>query len=167
MPPGSAPSWRGRGTSLVGRDAEGGELDSLLEGLRRGESRAVVIRGEAGGGKTALLEYLTERAADCRVMTVTAVQSEMELAFAALHQLCAPIFAELELLPGPQREALGITFGLREGPVPDRVLGFVARRLGMESVGLVFAARVPTEELTGLPQLVVEGLPDQDSQALL
>jgi hypothetical protein len=144
-----------------------------------------VIRGEAGVGKTALLGHLTERAADCRVISVTAVQGEMELAFAALHQLCAPMLDELEVLPAPQREALGITFGLREGPVPDRflvglvvltmlaeaaeqrplvclvddgqwldlasaqVLAFVARRLGMESVGLVFSARVPAGELTG------------------
>jgi hypothetical protein len=162
-----------------------------------------VIRGEAGVGKTALLGYLTQRAADCRVISVTAVQSEMELAFAALHQLCAPMLDELELLPAPQRNALRITFGLHDGPVPDRflvglavlsvlaeaaedrplvcvvddtqwldrasaqVLTFVARRLGMESVGLVFSARVPAGELTGLPQLVIEGLTGQDARALL
>ena len=66
-----------RATRLIGRDAERRELDSLLEALRRGESRCLVIRGEAGVGKTALLEYLTQRAADYRVMSVTAVQSEM------------------------------------------------------------------------------------------
>src|SRR5690349_19321977 len=111
-----------RATRLIGRDAERRELDSLLEALRRGESRCLVIRGEAGVGKTALLEYLTQRAADCRVISVTAVQSEMELAFAALHQLCAPMLDELELLPAPQRNALRITFGLHDGPVPDRFL---------------------------------------------
>jgi DNA-binding CsgD family transcriptional regulator len=178
-------------------------LDSFLEALRRGESRSLVIRGEAGVGKTALLEYLAGRAADGRVIGVTAVQSEMELAFAALHQLCAPILDELEGLPAPQREALRITFGLHDGPVPDRflvglavlsvlaeaaadrplvcvvddaqwldrasaqVLAFVARRLGMESVGLVFAARVSAEELAGLPQLVIEGLKGPDARALL
>jgi DNA-binding CsgD family transcriptional regulator len=162
-----------------------------------------VIRGEAGVGKTALLEYLAGQAADGRVIGVTAVQSEVELAFAALHQLCAPILDELEGLPAPQREALRITFGLHDGPVPDRflvglavlsvlaeaaadrplvcvvddaqwldrasaqVLAFVARRLGMESVGLVFAARVPAEELAGLPQLVIEGLKGPDARALL
>jgi DNA-binding CsgD family transcriptional regulator len=204
MPPKSAvSSSRGRAPRLIGRDAECSELDSLLKALRRGESRSLVIRGEAGVGKTALLEHLTERAADCRVISVTAVQWEMELAFAALHQMCAPLLDELEVLPAPQRDALGITFGLHEGPVPDRflvglavlsllaevaqerplvcvvddeqwldrasaqVLAFVARRLGMESVGLVFSARVPTDELTGLPQLVIEGLKGQDARALL
>jgi DNA-binding CsgD family transcriptional regulator len=204
MPPKPArSSSQGRVTRLIGRDAERSELDSLLEALRRGESRCLVIRGEAGVGKTALLGYLTEQAADCRVIGVTAVQWEMELAFAALHQLCAPILDELDVLPGPQREALGISFGLYEGPVPDRflvglavlsvlaeaaeerplvcvvddeqwldrasaqVLAFVARRLGMESVGLVFSTRVPTEELTGLPQLVIGGLRGQDARALL
>jgi DNA-binding CsgD family transcriptional regulator len=199
MPPRS----RGRAARLIGRAAECRELDSLLEALRRGESRCLVIRGEAGVGKTALLEYLAGQAADGRVIGVTAVQSEVELAFAALHQLCAPILDELEGLPAPQREALRITFGLHDGPVPDRflvglavlsvlaeaaadrplvcvvddaqwldrasaqVLAFVARRLGMESVGLVFAARVPAEELAGLPQLVIEGLKGPDARALL
>jgi len=162
-----------------------------------------VIRGEAGVGKTALLEYLAGQAADGRVIGVTAVQSEVELAFAALHQLCAPILDELEGLPAPQRNALRITFGLLDGPVPDRflvglavlsllaeaaedrplvcvvddaqwldrasaqVFAFVARRLGMESVGLVFSARVPADELAGLPQLVIEGLTGPDARALL
>jgi Cdc6-like AAA superfamily ATPase len=74
MPRKAASSLR-RGRSLVGRDGECSELDSLREALHRGQSRSVVIRGEAGVGKTALLGYLTERATDCRVMTVTAVQS--------------------------------------------------------------------------------------------
>lgn len=107
---------------MIGRAAECGELDFLLEALGRGESRSLVICGDAGVGKTALLRYLTERAADCRVIGVTAVQWEMELAFAALHQLCAPILDEFEVLPAPQREALGITFGVARrsgtGPVP-------------------------------------------------
>src|SRR6201987_5862670 len=118
MPPRS----RGRAARLIGRAAERRELDSLLEALRRGESRCLVIRGEAGGGKTALLGYLAGEAADGRVIGVTAVQSEVELAFAALHQLCAPILDELEGLPAPQREALRITFGLHDGLVPDRFL---------------------------------------------
>jgi DNA-binding CsgD family transcriptional regulator len=162
-----------------------------------------VIRGEPGVGKTALLEYLAGQTADAQVIGVTAVQSEVELAFAALHQLCAPILDELEGLPAPQRNALRITFGLHDGPVPDRflvglavlsllaeaaedrplvcvvddaqwldrasaqVLAFVARRLGMESVGLVFSARVPADELTGLPQLVIQGLTGPDARALL
>src|SRR2546423_1500179 len=122
MPSQSAFSSRGKAAQLIGREAERGELDSLLQALRRGESRSLVIRGEAGGGKTALLEYVAERASDCRVRSVTAVQPEVELAFAALHQICAPLLDELELLPAPQRDALRVTFGLHEGPVPDPFL---------------------------------------------
>lgn len=202
MPPKRASS-RGRSKPLIGRVAECGELDSLLEDLRRGESRSLVIRGEAGVGKTALLSYLKERAADCRVIGVTAVQSEMELAFATLHQLCASILDGLRVLPAPQREALGVIFGLTEGPVPDRflvglavlslpaeaaerrpllclvddeqwldhasaqVLAFVARRLGMEFVGLIFSTRSPGDELTGLPELVLGVLDTHDARTLL
>ncbi len=200
------PKWalsRGRSTPLIGPAVECAELDSILEALRHGESRSLVIRGEAGVGKTALLGYLTDRAADCRVISVTAVQSEMELAFAALHQLCAPVFSELELLPGPQREALTIIFGLHEGPIPDRfmvglavlsllaeateqrplvclvddeqwldrasaqVLAFVARRLGIESMALIFSARIPSDELSGLPRLDLEVLKTHEARALL
>jgi predicted ATPase len=107
---------------LVDRDAERIELDSVLQVLRGGESGCLVIRGEAGVGKTALLEYLARRAADCRVISVTAVQWEAELAFAALQQLCAPVLDGLEGLPAPQRNALRITLGLDDGPVPDRFL---------------------------------------------
>ncbi|HJY67172.1 MAG TPA: ATP-binding protein, partial [Streptosporangiaceae bacterium] len=107
---------------LVDRDAERSELDSLLQVLRGGESGCLVIRGEAGVGKTALLEYLAGRAADGPVIGVTAVQSEVELAFAALQQLCAPVLDGLERLPAPQRNALRITLGLDDGAVPDRFL---------------------------------------------
>jgi predicted ATPase len=75
---------------LTGRSAERGMLDQFVEAIRAGESRALVLSGEAGVGKTALLEYLVERAANCRVLRATGVQSEMELAFSALHQLCSP-----------------------------------------------------------------------------
>jgi hypothetical protein len=75
---------------LTGRGDERGMLDQFVEAIRAGESRALVLSGEAGVGKTALLEYLVERAADCRVLRPTGVQSEMELAFSALHQLCSP-----------------------------------------------------------------------------
>src|SRR6201997_2896030 len=127
-------SSRGRARRLIGRAGECRELDALLEAVRRGESRSLVIRGGAGVGKTALLEYLTGRAADCRVIGVTGVQSEMELAFAALHQLCAPLLDRLEALPAPQREALQITFGLIPGPVPDRLL------VGLAMLGLLSEA---------------------------
>ena len=150
MPPESA-SPRGRARRLFGRDAECGELDSFLEALRRGESRSLVIRGEAGVGKTALLEYLAGRAADCRVISVTSVQSEMELAFAALHQLCRPILDELEGLPAPQRNALRITFGLHEGPVPDRFL------VGLAVLSLL--AEGPRHGSTGCTPVMAGALP--------
>jgi DNA-binding CsgD family transcriptional regulator len=92
----------------------------LLEGLRVGRSGALVVRGEPGVGKSALLEYLTERASGCRVARAAGVESEMELAFAGLHQLCAPMLERRERLPGPQRDALGVVFGLGGGEAPDR-----------------------------------------------
>ena len=81
-----------------------------------------MVEGEAGVGKTALLDYAIGSASDLRVLRAVGVESEMELAFAALHQLCAPVLDRLERLPLPQRDALLTTFGLRGGPVPDRFL---------------------------------------------
>ncbi len=89
---------------------------------RRGESRTVVLRGEAGVGKSALLDYAIGSAQDFRVLRSVGVESEMELAFASLHQLCAPILDRRDSLPGPQREALEVAFGLDGGPAPDRFL---------------------------------------------
>jgi hypothetical protein len=88
---------------LVDRHAECGVLDQLIEAVRAGESRALVVSGEAGVGKTALLEYLAEQASGCRLARIAGVQSEMELPFAALHQLCAPVLGDLQRLPEPQR----------------------------------------------------------------
>ena len=88
----------------------------------RGAGGALVVRGEAGVGKSALLEYVAGAAADMRVARAVGVESEMELAFAGLHQLCAPLLDRLEDLPGPQRDALGVAFGLRAGAAPDRFL---------------------------------------------
>jgi DNA-binding CsgD family transcriptional regulator len=194
---------RGGAMKLVGRHAEREVLDRLIEAVRAGESRALVLSGEAGVGKTALLDYLAGRASEYRVERAVGVQSEMELPFAALHQLCAPMLEKLQALPAPQRDALQIAFGMSSGSAPDRflvglavlsllsevaeeqplvclvddeqwvdrasaqVLGFVARRLGAESVGLVFAARVPSCDIAGLPDLVVERLGDSDARALL
>jgi predicted ATPase len=107
---------------LTDRSAERDVLDRLLDTVRGGESRALVVHGEPGAGKTALLEYLAGRASDCRVARTAGVQSEMELAFAGLHQLCAPLLDCLDRLPAPQRDALRITFGLRLGSAPDRLL---------------------------------------------
>jgi DNA-binding CsgD family transcriptional regulator len=107
---------------LRGRAAECERLDRLLEAVRRGESGSLVLRGEAGIGKTALLEYLVESASELTVARAVGVESEMELAFASLHQLCAPMISRLGRLPGPQRQALEIVFGLSAGPAPDRFL---------------------------------------------
>jgi DNA-binding CsgD family transcriptional regulator/tetratricopeptide (TPR) repeat protein len=178
-------------------------LDRFVAGVRAGEGRALVVRGEPGVGKTVLLDYLAGRASGCRVERAAGVQSEMELAFAALHQLCTPMLDHAESLPVPQREALRTAFGLSAGPVPDRflvglavlgllsetagerplvcivddqqwldrasaqALGFAARRLAADPVGLVFAARVPGEDVVGLPELLVEGLAEDDAAALL
>ena len=107
---------------LLGRRAECELLDQLIRAVREGESQALVIRGEAGVGKTALLAYVAERAAGCRLVRVAGVQSEMELAFAALHQLCTPMLDRLDRLPGSQRDAIGTAFGLQAGHAPDRFL---------------------------------------------
>ena len=189
--------------NLLGRADECAVLGRLIDDVRRGESRSLVLRGEAGIGKTALLEYLVESASDLTVARAVGVESEMELAFASLHQLCAPLIEGLERLPGPQRDALRIVFGLTAGPTPDRflvglavlslvceaaerrpllcvvddaqwldrssalTLAFVARRLLAEPVGLVFAARVPGDELAHVPDLEVRGLVNGDARALL
>jgi len=178
-------------------------LTGLVAAVRAGESRVLVVRGEPGVGKTALLDYLAGQTAGCRVVRAAGVQSEMELAFAGLHQLLAPMLDRLEQLPVPQRDALRTAFGLSAGPAPDRflvalavlsllsevagerplvcviddqqwldrasaqALGFAARRLAADPVGLVFAARIPGEELAGLPELAVEGLAEGDARVLL
>ena len=111
----------GRHQALLGRTDECALLDGLLDAVRRGESRSLVLRG-AGIGKTALLEYLIESGSDLTVMRAAGVESEMELAYAGVHQLCAPVLDRLERLPPPQRQALEIVFGLRTGPSPDRFL---------------------------------------------
>jgi DNA-binding CsgD family transcriptional regulator len=107
---------------LRGRDDARAVLDRLLEEARAGQSGVLVLRGEAGVGKTALLEYATASASDLMVVRAVGVESEMELAYAALHQLCAPLLDCLDRIPAPQRDALETTFGLREGPVPDQFL---------------------------------------------
>lgn len=192
-----------RASGLTGRRAECDVLDRLISAARTGESRALVISGEPGVGKTALLGYLIEQASGCSVAQASGVQSEMELAFSGLHQLLSPMLPRLAGLPAPQRLALGTAFGLSSGPAPDpfliglavltllseeaaerpllcviddeqwldrasaQVLGFVARRLQAESVGMVFAARTIEHQLAGLPALLVEGLRDAEARALL
>src|SRR6201995_5282720 len=107
---------------LRGRRDECVVLDRLLDGARAGRSGALVLEGESGVRKTALLDYAIASASDLRVLRAVGVESEMELAFAALHQLCAPVLDRLDRLPVPQRDALLTTFGLRAGAVPDRFL---------------------------------------------
>jgi DNA-binding CsgD family transcriptional regulator len=204
----SVHAWPGSGiggpaAGLTDRFVERGVLDRFVAGVQAGEGRALVVRGEPGVGKTVLLDYLAGRASGCRVARAAGVQSEMELAFAALHQLCAPMLDHAESLPVPQREALRTAFGLSAGPAPDRflvglavlgllsetagerplvcvvddqqwldrasaqALGFAARRLAADPVGLVFAARVPGQDVAGLPELVVNGLAEGDARELL
>jgi DNA-binding CsgD family transcriptional regulator len=194
---------RARGARLRGRSSELSQLTDLIAAVQAGESRVLVLRGEPGVGKTALLDELAGLAQDCRVVRVAGVQSEIELAFAGLHQLLAPMLDQLEQLPVPQREALQTAFGMTVGPAPDRflvglavlsllaevarerplvcvvddeqwldrasaqALGFAARRLAADPVGLVLAARVPGDELAGLPDLTIEGLAEGDARALL
>jgi DNA-binding CsgD family transcriptional regulator len=108
--------------ALRGRSRECRTLDRVLQDARAGQSRVLVLRGEAGIGKTALLEHLRERASDCRVASVSGVESEMELPFAGLHQLCTSMVDNFSHLPGPQRGALATIFGVEAGPPPDQFL---------------------------------------------
>jgi DNA-binding CsgD family transcriptional regulator len=194
------PSW-----GLHDRVNECDALARLVAEVRAGDSRALVLRGEAGIGKTALLEHLARAAEGCQIARAAGVESEMELAFAGLHQLCAPLLDRLDHLPNPQRDALTTAFGLSAGIPPDRflvglavlslladaaeeqplvcivddaqwldrvsaqTLAFVARRLLADRVGMVFALREPgqDQEMKGLPDLVIEGLPADDAGRLL
>jgi DNA-binding CsgD family transcriptional regulator/tetratricopeptide (TPR) repeat protein len=190
---------------LLDRVPERGELDRLVADVRAGQSRVLVLRGEAGVGKSVLLEHLSAAAEGCRIARTGGVESEMELAFAGLHALCVPMLHSLGNLPNPQRNALNTAFGLSAGAPPDRflvglailtlladaaeerplvcvvddaqwldrvsaqTLAFVARRLLAERVGLVFALRGSDDQhaLEGLPELVIDGLPDDDARRLL
>ena len=107
---------------LLGRAEERELLDRLLENVRAGQSAVLVVRGEAGVGKTALLHYCARQASGFRVARIAGVESEMELPFAGLHQLCAPMLGRLGALPQPQQVALGVALGLSSGPAPDRFL---------------------------------------------
>jgi DNA-binding CsgD family transcriptional regulator len=194
-----------RPPAFRGRTSERQILDRLMEHVRRGASAVLVVRGDAGIGKSALLRYGVRQAAGFQVAQVAGVESEMELPFAGLHQLCAPMLERLGALPEPQRHAIGVALGLSSGDPPDRflvalaalgllaeaaaerpllclvddaqwldgasgqVLGFIARRLLAESVLMLFAVRQPTDDqqFVGLPELQLQGLADQDAQALL
>src|SRR3989441_2305137 len=190
-------------TALTGRRSECDVLDRLIEAVGAGESSALVVRGEPGVGKTALLEYLVEQTPGFRVVRAAGVQSEMELAYAGLHQLRGWMLDRPAGRPAPEGRGLRPAFGLASGRPPDRffvglavlsllsdvaeeepllcvvddeqwldrasadVLAFVARRQDRESVGLIFAARAASDQLAGLPELVVGGLSEADAHALL
>ena len=194
-----------RTPAFRGRARERKALDDLLGRVRAGQSAVLAIRGEAGIGKTALMHYCARQASGCRLVQIGGVEFEMELPFAALHQLCGPMLSGLGALPEPQQSALRVAFGLAAEPAPDRfvlglavlsllaenaaarpllclvddaqwlddassqVLGFVARRLLAEPIGLLFAVREAAGErlFPGLPALTVEGLTDEDARALL
>ena len=100
-------------------------LDELLTDVMAGTSRVTVLRGDAGVGKSALLGYLSHRVRSCQVATAVGMESEMELAYSSLHQLCAPMLDHLDLLPMRQRDALSTVFGLGVGAVPDRFLAVI------------------------------------------
>src|ERR1700750_3384317 len=190
---------------LQGRSGEHALLDRLVRNVRGGPSAGLVIRGGAGAGKTALLRHTVEQASGFRVAEMVGVESEMELPYAGLHQLCRPVLERMDALPEPQRIALRVALGLAPGDPPDRFLvalatlglmsataeaqplfcvvddfqwlddgsaqaiGFVARRLLAEAVGLVLAVREPSGErrLSGLPELELRGLGEADARALL
>src|SRR5580704_2314592 len=193
---------RGPEPGVMNRDAERAVLDRFVAGVRAGEGQSLVVLGEPGIGKTVLLDYLTQQTSGCRTVRAVGVQSEMELAFAGLHQLCGPLLGHTGRLPGPQQRALQTVFGLSEGPPPDPfmvglavlgllsevagerplicviddeqwldrasalALGFAARRLAADPVGLVFTARAAGPALGGLPELAVDGLSDDEARAL-
>jgi DNA-binding CsgD family transcriptional regulator len=190
---------------LLGRAGECTALDHLLAAGLGGTSGVIVLRGEPGVGKSALIGYLSTRTAGWQVATVVGVESEMDFAFSGVHQLCAPLLRYLMRLPEPQRVALETVFALKAGPTPDRflvalstltllaeaaedqpllcvvddaqwldaasaqILGFVARRLLVERIVIVCAARTGMghESLAGLPELAVSGLDESDARALL
>jgi DNA-binding CsgD family transcriptional regulator len=107
---------------LLDRQAERAAVDEVLRSVRNGFSATLVIRGSAGVGKTALLGWATQTAPDMRTCSVTGIEAEVELAFAALHQLLVPVLPGMEELPDPQRHALQVAFGKEAGPAPDRFL---------------------------------------------
>ncbi len=191
---------------MLDRAAETGALEGVQAAVRDGLSGMLVLRGEAGVGKTALLDWAADQAGDMQVARVAGAEAEMDMGFAGLHQLLIPFLAGLEHLPMPQQQALKSAFGLVAGPPPDRflvglaaltmltdaaaarpvlclvddaqwldqvsieVLGFVARRLYADRVGMVFAVREGEGQplvLAGLPELTVGGLAEEAARELL
>jgi DNA-binding CsgD family transcriptional regulator len=188
---------------LLGRKRERAALDRVVESARDGFGGALVVHGEPGVGKTALLDDTVEKATRLRIVRSAGVEGEMELPFAAVQQICAPIRALGERLPRPQRDAFDIAFGLSPGPAPSpflvalavlgllseaarerglhcviddaqwldrasaQALGFAARRLAVERLAIVFAAREVGPSLRGLPEVHVGPLGHRDARTLL
>src|SRR5918997_2386325 len=121
-------------SGFLDRTTEREVLDRLLANVRGGQSAVLAMRGEAGIGKTALLRYAARQASGFRVAQVTGVEAEMELPFAGIHQLCAPLLDKLAVLPQPQQDALNVALGRASGDVPDRFL------VGLAVLGLLSAA---------------------------
>src|SRR6478735_2527177 len=122
------------GGQLLGREREREALDRLLNAARGGRGAVLVVYGEPGVGKTALLEWTVEEAQQFQVIRTAGVEGEMELPYAALQQLCSPIFDRSEGLPDPQRDALRVAFGLSAGQAPNPFL------VGLAAVGLLSEA---------------------------
>ena len=121
-------------SAFRGRARERQALDGLLDRVRGGESAVLVLRGEAGIGKTALMRYCARQASGCRLAQIAGVESEVELPLAALHQLCTPMLSRLAALPEPQQRALRVAFGMAAGTVPDRfVVGLAVLSLLAEN----------------------------------
>jgi DNA-binding CsgD family transcriptional regulator len=199
----SRPEWHAARVQLLGRERERAALDGLVKAARDGSGGALVVHGEPGVGKTALLDDAVERATTLRILRSAGVEGEMELPFAAVQLLCGPILGLAEQLPRPQRDALEVAFGLSPGPAPSpflvalailgllseagrergllcviddaqwldrasaQALGFAARRLAVERIAMVFAAREMGQALRGLPEVHVEPLGHRDARALL
>ena len=189
--------------TLLGHERECEAIDRLLRAARDSQGEAIVVHGDPGIGKTALLEYATAGAHGFQLLTAVGNEAELALPFAALQQLCSPCLAGLEQLPEPQRNALQVAFGLVTGVAPDRLLvglavlsllsqlgaerpllcviddtqwvdresaralGFAARRVATERIALVFATRSITDEIRGLPELIVDSLGDVAATTLL
>ena len=191
---------------MLDRATETSALEGVLAAVRGGLSGVLVLRGDAGIGKTALLGWAAEQALDMQLAPLVGIQAEMGMGFAGLHQLLVPFLGGLDGLPGPQRQALGSAFGLVDGPPPDRflvglavltlltdaaagrpvlclvddaqwldqasveVLGFVARRLYADRMGMLFTVREGEGQaaaLAGLPELMLGGLPEEVAGELL
>ena len=193
-------------SELLDRASETAALEAVLAAVRDGLSGVLVLRGDAGIGKTELLEWAAGQALDMQLARVAGIQAEMGMGFAGLHQLLVPFLSGLDGLPGPQRQALRTAFGLVDGPPSDRflvglaaltlltdaaasrpvlclvddaqwldqvsveVLGFVARRLYADRVGVLFTVREGEDRaaaLARLPELTLGGLPEQVASELL